>query len=91
LLAHSEGDVQAAWERHALLDHFKAKRKIKLRFQKMRKQKGIRTENEERKKKKSLLPSAVAAATYRRRQNKNEQLRKDNEQKDINLHTLSNG
>jgi len=43
------------------------------------------------KKKKSLLPSAVAAAIYRRRQNKNEQLRKDNEQKDINLHTLTNG
>jgi len=88
LLAHSEGDDQAAWKRHALLDHFKAKRKIKLRFQKMRKPK----ENTNRKRrKKSFLPSAVAAATYRRRQNKNEQLRKDNEQKDINLHTLTNG
>jgi len=61
LLAHSEGDVQAAWERHALLDHFKAKRKIKLRFQKMRKQKGIRTENEERKKKE------ITSALRRRR------------------------
>jgi len=67
LLAQSEGDHQAARKRVALTDQNKAKPKIRLRFQKMRKTKEkMRTE----KNGKSLLPSAVAAATYRRRQNK---------------------